>query len=168
MPLVKTYGGVVRSFGGTVCTGCGCGPPPVVFTCSGHTLRIPQFMTAVFPSVSNGTCTDCNGRGGTQLMETPGSEGVIFCDAGSCCFFRYNNVGPDVEYQLGFLVPTNGVSNVTVAARLLLSACGTEAVWRTTTLPWQSDFTSFSATLPFDGPSGLCSGTASTNVGVTA
>lgn len=188
MSRIQTYNGRIRLVNGRVRKGCCCGPPPVVLTCSGYDFQLPQFMTVVFPSVTNGTCGTCSGRGGSRTMKLTNSIGTIACGPGglkTCCNFGYT-VCSDGSYldentppgscppghgnywQLAFNVPIDGTSDITVAARLTPS-CVAEIVWRDTTLPWQSNFMGFSASLALESsPTNAQCGGLSGTVSVTS
>lgn len=178
---------------------CGCTDEVVMaieciiwipFTCSTHSFLIPQYMTVDFPSITNGTCNDCTGNGGSRRMKLNNSVvGTAACGyrVGSCCVFDFSLCengtdfpvdsggscpgGAGTGWQVSFAVPVDGVSDILCVARIYVAGtgCGSaDLQWRSITLPWQSDFTSFSASLPYNGTSGHCTGTASSNAAVSA
>lgn len=161
------------------------------FTCGGHTFTLPQFMSVTFPAVSNHTCTSCTGRGGTRLLKlTNPSPSTVACGyrAGNCCTFGYtlcedgvnypnsSGVCPDfgaTGWNAFFYVPTDGTSAMRVGADILIPSCGSSMRWADNAVaPWRTNFTGFSATVPWEGfPSGganLCNSGAGTTVTITA
>jgi hypothetical protein len=155
-----------------------------VKSCSTHSFILPTYMTVDFPAVTNGTCGTCAGNGGSRILKLSNATvGTGLCPtSGTCCIFQYDlckdgttypidngGICPDLDitgWILSFAVPIDGTSNIIAAARLS-DYCGGEVVWRSTSLPWQSNFTSFSTSLPLDGPHTNCNDTAGTTADVS-
>lgn len=137
--------------------------PPVVMSCSSYTFTLPTYITVNFPTLGNGTCATCTGKGGTRTLKLSSTSiGSVICFAGTCCSFQYdlcqNGVdfavdnggtcpgsGQSTGWILAFFVPTDGTSNYRVLARLS-TFCIAEIVWDGE-FTWRNNFMSFSESL---------------------
>lgn len=165
--LYRTSGGALLMNGSNFRLCC-CGPQPTPITCGGHNFRLPTTMTLVFPNVSNKPgCTTCNGKGGSQALDlaTP-SPLTAACFAGTCCIFTWRKFVSFTQiYELQLTIPVDGVTDI-VARAAINSECGFGPNWRLATIPWQSNFAGFSASLPYDGGTD-CNGVTGTTVSVS-
>lgn len=141
-------------------------------TCGSINFTLPPTMTAVFPSVTDpGGCTQCATRGGSRVLDLglPSSSTVLCHEPSGCCQFTWSAFDPPdptAAWSLDIFIPIDGTSDLLVIAKLTTS-CGVSD-WRAN-VPWQSDFTTFSASLPYSFSTGTaCGGVTSTNVSVSS
>lgn len=152
--------------------------PPIPITCSSRGFIVPTYFNVTFPNVTNTVgCLTCTGKGGLRRLKIDNpTTGTFPCFAGSCCGWSWSlckdgsyppdcGFGNPTIHQLSIAVPTDGVTNIRVVVTLS-TECGGAITWLAS-LPQQTDFTSFSGTIPYDGGT-ECDGVAGTNVSVSA
>ena len=126
--------------------------------CLSNLYTFPDRVTVDFGSITGAGCC-ATGIGGVRTLFAESGPAIIggptrvsmdwsLCDdsAPPPCGF-----GNTEQWRLNLFVPCDGSDMTAVAG----TRCGgSEVLWRSTTLPHQFDFTSWSTTLPLDGAAG--------------